>query len=568
MSLISRFFAHRATTTLMIASCAIFALTGFSEQGDSGCENRGSYFPDDEVDPGEQCDDGNLEAGDGCSDDLGKQECSVNADCLTLALIPDEFKGVQVETSENTYNVAKETQHALAALRGTTCVAGVCEHLACTANTDCAAFPNTACKTYDLKLAKDLDPSEFWPDPRLDGLFCQDAGCAINADCSGGTICSGSVCEPGCAEDTDCSPTEICASSLCEQGCRNDEACRLTGGDTLICRTVMGTESGSCVAGCRVAGDCEAGERCSADHECEEDIDCTTNTDCSDSEWGSSPTCVGGKCAPDCTTNADCGPEMLCTALTCAAGCIDDDGCDAGRICEGNACQEGCRLDSDCPFGSACTGDVCEEPVLPSTDPRLCGPEVGSRCLFAMHIAKSGGNLGGLAGADALCQAKGDASPIPGMTGRIWQALLADSNEGPDDRWIEQSSEPYVMLDGTQLAEDYAGLMSGDLATNPGVGSDGLDSETFFIWSGTHNGAASAGAASDFNCNGWTSADPSDGAMYGFSDQAFSSFIAILGFGTPIPGEPELGGFEELACDFGINDSQGGIYCVEMVEQP
>ncbi|MFT4572445.1 MAG: hypothetical protein ACI8TX_003642 [Hyphomicrobiaceae bacterium] len=568
MSLISRFFAHRATTTLMIVSCAFFVLTGYSEKGSSGCEDSDNYFADHEVDPGEQCDDGNLVDGDGCSADLGKQECSANVDCLSLALIPDEFTP-PADTSENQYNVAKETEHALAALRGTTCVTGVCDHAACTTNTDCAAFPNTACKTYDLQLAKELKSTVYWPDDRFGKLYCQDSGCANNADCAGGTICSGSVCEPGCAKDTECSPTEICEADLCEQGCRNDTACRLTGGDSLICRTVMDTDAGSCVAGCRLAEDCEAGERCSADHECEEDIDCTTNADCVDSEWGSSPTCNGGSCVPDCTTNADCGPEMLCTALTCGAACVDDDGCDSGRICETGACQEGCRATEECPFGSTCTGNVCEEPVLPSTEPRLCGPEVGSRCLFPMNTGKSGGNLGGLAGADALCQARGDASPIAGMAGRTWQALLADSSQGPDDRWIEQSSVPYVMLDGTQLAADYAGLMSGDLATMPDIGSDGLDAETFFIWSGTHNGAASAGAASDFNCNGWTSADPGDGAMYGFSDQNSITFIAVLGgASTPIPGEPELGGFEELACDFGTGSGGGGIYCVEMLKQP
>ncbi|MFT5042365.1 MAG: hypothetical protein ACI8TX_003350, partial [Hyphomicrobiaceae bacterium] len=37
---------------------------------------------------------------------------------------------------------------------------------------------------------------------------------------------------------------------------------------------------------------------------------------------------------------------------------------------------------------------------------------------------------------------------------------------------------------------------------------------------------------------------------------------------TPIPGEPELGGFEELACDFGTGSGGGGIYCVEMLKQP
>ena len=70
-------------------------------------------------------------------------------------------------------------------------------------------------------------------------------------------------------------------------------------------------------------------------------------------------------------------------------------------------------------------------------------------------------NMGGLAGADAKCQAEADdpASIVPPGTYLPW---LSDGQDSPDTRFT-RSSHPYVRPDGTKFAEDYTDLTDGSI---------------------------------------------------------------------------------------------------------
>ena len=69
------------------------------------------------------------------------------------------------------------------------------------------------------------------------------------------------------------------------------------------------------------------------------------------------------------------------------------------------------------------------------------------------------GNLGGLAGADAKCQDQADAA---GLTG-TFKAWLSDAKGSPSTRFTRSAGAPYVLVDGTVIADNYAGLTSGSL---------------------------------------------------------------------------------------------------------
>ena len=71
------------------------------------------------------------------------------------------------------------------------------------------------------------------------------------------------------------------------------------------------------------------------------------------------------------------------------------------------------------------------------------------------------GNLGGLTGADEKCQAEADdlASIVPSGTYLAW---LSDGTDSPDTRFAK-SSDPYVLPDGTRIAEDFTDLTDGSI---------------------------------------------------------------------------------------------------------
>jgi hypothetical protein len=67
-------------------------------------------------------------------------------------------------------------------------------------------------------------------------------------------------------------------------------------------------------------------------------------------------------------------------------------------------------------------------------------------------------NLGGLAGADKICQDRARAAYLPGT----YMAWLSDSTGSPSTRFT-RATAPYTLLDGTVVAGGWAGLTSGSL---------------------------------------------------------------------------------------------------------
>ncbi len=81
------------------------------------------------------------------------------------------------------------------------------------------------------------------------------------------------------------------------------------------------------------------------------------------------------------------------------------------------------------------------------------------------------GNLGGLTGADDNCQAEADdpASVVPSGTYLAW---LSDGSDSPDIRFTK-SAHPYILPDGTKIAEDFTDLTDGSILHTINIGSTG-----------------------------------------------------------------------------------------------
>lgn len=136
------------------------------------------------------------------------------------------------------------------------------------------------------------------------------------------------------------------------------------------------------------------------------------------------------------------------------------------------------------------------------------------------------GDLGGLDGADAKCQALASAANLGG-TYRAW---LSDTTGSPSTRFT-QSTVPYVLVDGTKIADNWADLTDGNLAatiskTETGgaapQGSVGCPPGNPTVWSATT--ASGTLASAGLTCSNWSSTN--GGSYWGRTTATDSSFTA------------------------------------------
>src|SRR5262249_19629866 len=114
------------------------------------------------------------------------------------------------------------------------------------------------------------------------------------------------------------------------------------------------------------------------------------------------------------------------------------------------------------------------------------------------------GNLGGLAGGDAKCQALANASPLSRVNGHAFRAWLS-TQQAPApinaaDR-IPHGTKPYVLVDGTPIAADWASLTDGSLSAPISLDEKGALPFVTAVW--TCSTAAGAATAQG-DCQAWT----------------------------------------------------------------
>ena len=138
--------------------------------------------------------------------------------------------------------------------------------------------------------------------------------------------------------------------------------------------------------------------------------------------------------------------------------------------------------------------------------------------------AKFKGNLGGLAGADDKCQAEADgpASIVPSGTYLAW---LSDGTDSPDTRFTK-SAHPYMLLDGTKIAENYTDLTDGSILHAINMNSTGkpLGGVQPF-WTGTKADGTTAPLA--VTCTGWKDPLPYHKGMHGQTHLTDSSWSTV-----------------------------------------
>ena len=139
--------------------------------------------------------------------------------------------------------------------------------------------------------------------------------------------------------------------------------------------------------------------------------------------------------------------------------------------------------------------DVCEAP-----------PAATEKIVFVTS-QEFDGNLGGLAGADAKCNAA--AADLPGT----YTAWLSDSSTDAIDR-VTQVAAPYIRTDDVIIADDFADLTNcaPTCLTEPiDKDENGDPHNLLLVWTGT----LTNGLRSGLYCQDWTSNSADDNGNFG-----------------------------------------------------
>lgn len=155
---------------------------------------------------------------------------------------------------------------------------------------------------------------------------------------------------------------------------------------------------------------------------------------------------------------------------------------------------------------SACTNDASQIEFLHPAP-------TSTKSVFVTAETYLPGDIGGLTGADEICQL---AASDAGISGNF-KAWLSDSTASPATRFT-RSTQPYQLPDGRVIATDWVDLTSGRIANNiNGInvnqfGEVGWNLQ-FGAWTGTHADGTAKNESYSF-CQDWTySGDDEPAAM-------------------------------------------------------
>ncbi len=162
------------------------------------------------------------------------------------------------------------------------------------------------------------------------------------------------------------------------------------------------------------------------------------------------------------------------------------------------------------------------------------------------------GNLNGLAGADAICNARAAEASLPG----IYMAWLADQTGSPSTRFV-QSTVPYVLTDGATVANSYIALVTDGTLLHAidrdesGVPVSGGAEAGLINWTNVTPAGIALRTTQVGTCNSWT--DNTDGGQ-------------TTSFGFNIASTTNWTDASDADCD-GVG---GGLhlYCFEQPQPP
>jgi len=116
-----------------------------------------------------------------------------------------------------------------------------------------------------------------------------------------------------------------------------------------------------------------------------------------------------------------------------------------------------------------------------------CNDLVDEKSVFVTSNTYTG-NMGGVSGADAICQMHADAAGLPGQ----YQAWLSNSylsvlNPYSPNEDFPHDQSPYVLVDGTPIAYGWSDLTDGEILHPIDMDENGDQGAAPVVWTGTSN---------------------------------------------------------------------------------
>ncbi len=425
---------------------------------------------------------------------------------------------------------------------GSSCASGeVCAAGTCT--TSCPAG-QLACDGACVSTDRDPENCGACGSSCGDGEVCAAGTCTTS--CPPGQVVCGSACVStyrdrencGTCGNT-CGDGEVCAAGSCATSCpagqavcdgacvsidRDRENCGACGS---TCATGEVCVAASCATSCP-AGQIACGGACA--NPMTDRTYCGASGDCLGASagevCGALELCVSGACTPavcavdsDCDDGAYCNGSETCDPSSSAAdprGCVAaSTPCAAGETCDeaADVCRDVCATDPDADGDGAdavmCGGTDCDDtaPGFVLGDWAHCGAcgvscAAGQACSAGACISARrvfltstthAGNFGGVAGGDAICQARADAAGLGGT----WRAYLVDGTSGLGR--LTHPAVPYVRLDGTRVANSWADLSNESIAAPIDL-TELRTTGTGTVWTGLTN----VTGGTNQHCNDWT----------------------------------------------------------------
>ncbi len=314
------------------------------------------------------------------------------------------------------------------------------------------------------------------------------------------------------------------------QHCQEDEECR----DELWCNGAekcLPDAPGAGPDGCVADGSpCPEGMSCVEDGQlC---VACAENADV-DQDTFDAVSCKGN----DCNDNDDqihpgatevCDAESVdedCNPSTYGAQDMDMDGADWVGCCNSNgvgvtACGTDC--DDEAPWVQTAGNDWahCSACAVPCGALQACMDAscIAARRVFITSTSHSGMGVGGLAGGDAICEMRAGEMGLGGT----FMAYLDGEEPGLSRLETGNATDPYIMLNGVRIADDWADLFDDDPLINPFDRNERRELVTDdFAWTGV-------GQDPGVHCMSWTTID-GEGfvGMIGATDQTWDGDMSV-----------------------------------------
>jgi hypothetical protein len=327
------------------------------------------------------------------------------------------------------------------------------------------------------------------------GTRCRAAtnGCDVAEVCDGASV--------ACPSDTFAPPTQLCRASAgtCDvaEYCTNG-ACPA---DALIAASAQVT--------CRAAGGpCDVAESCDGVSAlCPNDAKRPATDSCRASAGACDKAELCDGTTDLCPIDSKQAAGVSCRA---AAGV-----CDAAEVCNGVA--DTCPADQFisaatacgnyfCSGASAACRTSCTATVGQCTAGNGCGTGTcqPAKLVFVTSTTYNG-NLGGVAGADAKCQARATAAGLSG-TWRAWISIFNPNASPATSTTFTRFTGPYMLRNQTVVADSWTDLTDGTLDAPILVTELNTSAVEQIAWTGTNpNGTASVNFQGlQQNCSGWT----------------------------------------------------------------